>query len=44
MNGKKYNGYDIVESDEEMYVKEVFRPSPLDAYQNNGKGFQMDCP
>ena len=34
MNGKKYSGYDIVKSDEDMFVKEIFRPSPLDAYQN----------
>ena len=44
MNGKKYNGYDIVESDEEMYVKEIFRPSPLDAYQNIVKDFKWVVP
>ena len=44
MNGKKYNGYDIIESDEEMFVKEVFRPSPLDAYQNMVKDFKWVVP
>tara|TARA_R110000824_G_scaffold234298_2_gene422844 strand:- start:276 stop:587 length:312 start_codon:yes stop_codon:yes gene_type:complete len=44
MNGKKYNGYDIVQSDEEMFVKEIFRPSPLDAYQNIVKDFKWIVP
>ena len=44
MNGKKYNGYDVIESDEEMFVKEIFRPSPLDAYQNMVKDFKWVVP
>jgi len=44
MNGKKYNGYDIIQSDEEMFVKEIFRPSPLDAYQNIVKDFKWIVP
>ncbi len=44
MNGKKYNGYDIMKSDEDMFVKEIFRPSPLDAYQNIVKDFKWVVP
>ena len=44
MNGKKYNGYDIIPSAGEMYVKEIFRPSPLDAYQNIVKDFKWVVP
>ena len=31
-------------SDEEMFVKEIFRPSPLDAYQNIVKDFKWIVP
>ena len=44
MNGKKYNGYDIIPTAGEMYVKEIFRPSPLDAYQNIVRDFKWVVP
>tara|TARA_Y100001963_G_scaffold31914_1_gene44024 strand:+ start:3255 stop:3938 length:684 start_codon:yes stop_codon:yes gene_type:complete len=44
LNGNKVSGYDIKPSDEEMFVKEVFRPSPLNAFQNIVRDFRWVVP
>jgi len=44
LNGNKVSGYDIKRSDEEMFVKEVFRPSPLNAFQNIVRDFRWVVP
>ena len=44
LNGNKVSGYEIKRSDEEMFVKEVFRPSPLNAFQNIVRDFRWVVP
>ena len=44
LSGNKVSGYSIKQSDEDMFVKEVFRPSPLNAFQNIVRDFRWVVP
>jgi hypothetical protein len=43
-DGKVMNGYDIVKTEEEMFVAEIFRPSPLSPSQNKIRKFKWAVP
>jgi len=44
LSGNKVSGYSIKKSSEDMFVKEVFRPSPLNAFQNIVRDFRWVVP
>lgn len=44
INGVRVLGYDITKTEEEMYVPEVMRPSPLSPFQNLVKDFRWVVP
>ena len=44
LNGVRVLGYDIVKTDEEMFVPEVLRPSPLSPFQNLVRDFKWIVP
>tara|TARA_R100001530_G_scaffold79183_4_gene55268 strand:- start:120 stop:806 length:687 start_codon:yes stop_codon:yes gene_type:complete len=44
LNGTQMNGYDIIPTDEDMFVAEVLRPSPLDPFQNQVAKFKWIVP